>query len=451
MNATETLVQAMSKLRYEALPEEVVERTKALCLDWMGSLIAGGRARPIQTLYAFSRQMGPETGPSEVWAGRSRSSPYFAALVNGAASHVVEQDDVHNGAVFHPATVVFPAVLAMAQATGATGKDFIAASVVGYEVGVRVGRFLGTSHYKVFHTTGTAGTVAAAAAVSHLLGADAAEMHHSVGSAGTQAAGLWEFLRDAADSKQLHTAKAASDGLLSAFLAHQGMTGAHDILEGEQGMARGMSTAPRPELLADGLFERWAVLETSLKFHASCRHTHPAADALREAIKRYRLVPDEIERVTARVHQAAIDVLELAKNAETMHQAKFSMPFVLALIALRGRASLSDFSDEALNHLDIREFMTRVEMVPDASVEVSYPEQWIGKVDVKTRDGRVLSVEVLVPKGDPENFLSQQELNEKVHRLARYHGQWPESEVDALIERVGRLEHESSLRHWVTR
>src|SRR4029077_19763482 len=117
------------------------------------------------------------------------------------------QDDVHNGAVFHPATVVFPAVLAVAQAEDASGRDLLVAGIAGYEVGIRVGEFLGRSHYKIFHTTGTAGTLASAAAVSRLLGIDADATQHALGSAGTQAAGLWEFLRDAADSKQLHTAK----------------------------------------------------------------------------------------------------------------------------------------------------------------------------------------------------------------------------------------------------
>ena len=93
------------------------------------------------------------------------TSPLFAALVNAAASHISEQDDVHNGSVFHPAAVVFPAALATAQHLGASGRDFIAASVAGYEVGIRIGEFLGRSHYRVFHTTGTAGTIAAAVAV----------------------------------------------------------------------------------------------------------------------------------------------------------------------------------------------------------------------------------------------------------------------------------------------
>ena len=148
-------------------------------------------------------------------------------------------------------------------------------------------------------------------------------MLDSLGSAGTQAAGLWEFLRDAADSKQLHTAKAAADGLLAAYLARDGFTGATRILEGERGMAAGMSSDAEPAKLVEGPGSRWAVLETSYKFHASCRHTHPAADALMKAMRDRGLDAGDVKHVRARVHEAAIDVLGPVTDPRTVHQSKF--------------------------------------------------------------------------------------------------------------------------------
>ena len=218
-------------------------------------MLAGKDAKQVLALEGFARKMGPQHGPAEILSSCRSTSPLFAALVNAASSHVVEQDDVHNGAVFHPATVVFPAALAAAQEIGASGRDLIAASVAGYEAGVRIGSFLGRSHYEVFHTLGTAGTLAAAAAVAQVLGTDEEIMLNALGSAGTQAAGLWEFLRDGADSKQLHTTKAAADGLLSAYLASDGFAGARRILEGDQGVAAGMSLDSDPAKLTEGLGE----------------------------------------------------------------------------------------------------------------------------------------------------------------------------------------------------
>ena len=235
-----------AQLRFEDIPEPVVRKTEDLLVDWFGATVGGHGSRPVENINRFARSMGSAQasaqGAAEVIVDGSKNSPYLAAMVNAAASHVAEQDDVHNGSVFHPATVVFSPAVAVAQALGASGQQLLAASVVGYEVGIRVGEFLGRSHYRVFHTTGTAGTLAAAAAVGRLLDLNPEQMLHAFGSAGTQSAGLWEFLRDAADSKQLHTAKAAADGLMAAYIARDGFTGGREIFEGKQGMAAGMSS-----------------------------------------------------------------------------------------------------------------------------------------------------------------------------------------------------------------
>jgi 2-methylcitrate dehydratase PrpD len=372
-------------------------------------------------------------GAAEILIDRSRTSPYFAAMVNGAASHFAEQDDVHNGSVFHPATVVFPPALALAQARGASGRDFIAAAVAGYEVGIRVGEFLGRSHYKVFHTTGTAGTLASAAASGRLLGLSADQMLDAFGSAGTQASGLWEFLRDAADSKQLHTAMASANGLISAQLAADGFKGATRILDGKQGMAAGMSSDADPAKLADRLGTRWATAETSFKYHASCRHTHPAADALLAVMTEHRLAPKDVARVTAHIHQGALDVLGAVVVPRTVHQAKFNMGTVLALIAHHGYAGVIEFErDFALDA--IAAFRDKVEMVYDEEVDHAYPARWIGKVTVATVDGRRLAGRIDEPKGDPGNTLSRDELAVKLRRLAAFAGAASDEEVTRLLD-----------------
>ncbi|HEY5718848.1 MAG TPA: MmgE/PrpD family protein [Gammaproteobacteria bacterium] len=429
---TRELARFAAELRFEAIPDYTVRCTEELYLDWLGSALAGRDARPVQALARFAAEMGPADGPSELLVSRGSSSPWFAALVNAAASHVVEQDDVHNASVFHPATVVFPPALAVAQATGASGREFLAAAVAGYEVGIRVGEFLGRSHYKVFHTTGTAGTLAAAATVGRLLGLDAETMLHAFGSAGTQAAGLWEFLRDAADSKQLHTAKAAGDGLLAAWTARDGLTGARRVLDGAQGMAAGMSSDADPARLVDRLGSRWATDETSFKFHAACRHTHPAADALLALMQQHRLGADDLARVTARVHQGALDVLGPVTDPRTVHQAKFSMGTVLALIARFGCAGLDEF-EHRFRDPETVALRERVGMLLDAEVDQAYPARWLGRVTVETRDGRTLHGRVDVPKGDPGNRLTRAELEAKLRRLAAWRDGAAAAECDALI------------------
>ncbi|WP_202731886.1 MmgE/PrpD family protein [Achromobacter xylosoxidans] len=434
-----TLAAFAANLRFEDIPAPVLRRAEDLLLDCLASILAGASARPALAIDRYAAAMGPADGPSEILINRRRTSPVFAAMVNAAAAHVVEQDDVHNGSVFHPAAVVFPPALAVAQALGRSGRDLLVAAVAGYEVGIRIGEFLGRSHYKIFHTTGTAGTLAAAAATGRLLGLSPAAMLDAFGSAGTQAAGLWEFLRDAADSKQLHTARAAANGIAAAYLAQEGFTGARHILEGPQGMAAGMSSDADPARLTDRLGTRWALAETSFKFHASCRHTHPAADALQQVLREHKLAESDIARVVAHVHQGAIDVLGPVVDPRTVHQSKFSMGTVLGLIARQGRAGLPEF-DAALDDPAVADFRGRVTMELDPEVDGAYPQRWIGKVTVHTRDGRVLHGRVDEPKGDPGNTLSRDEIETKTLSLGRYADAATEAELRGLIDAIWGLE-----------
>jgi 2-methylcitrate dehydratase PrpD len=445
---SQVLATFAAELKLADIPAPVLRRTEDLMLDWLGSVLAARTARPVRSIERFALAMGPAEGPSELLTSRRTTSPVFAALVNAAASHFVEQDDVHNGSVFHPAAVVIAPALAVAQSLGASGAQLLAAVVAGYEVGIRVGEFLGRSHYKTFHTTATAGTLAAAAAVGNLLALTPAQMLHAFGSAGTQSAGLWEFLRDAADSKQLHCAHAAASGLMSAYLAQDGFTGAAKILEGAQGLAAGMSSDADPARLVDRLGSRWALAETSFKYHAACRHTHPAADALLQVMTAYGLRPPDVSHVTAHVHQGAIDVLGRVAVPATVHQAKFSMGTVLGLIAVHGRAGLGEFDRDFLAD-EVTAFRDKVAMALDAEVDAAYPARWIGKISVRTIDGRTLHGRVDEPKGDPGNSLSRAEIEDKMQGLARYgEGVTPE-EAKALCGRVWALETTPCVGRWL--
>jgi 2-methylcitrate dehydratase PrpD len=433
-----TLASFAADLSFAQIPDPVLRRAEDLMLDWLGSVLAARSARPIRSIQRFAEMMGPAEGPSEMLTSRGTSSPVFAALVNAAASHYVEQDDVHNGSVFHPAAVVFAPALATAQALGASGAQLLTAVVAGYEVGIRVGEFLGRSHYRTFHTTATAGTLAAAAAVGRLLELSPAQMLHAFGSAGTQSAGVWEFLRDAADSKQLHCAHAAASGLMSAYLAKDGFTGAQQVLEGAQGLGVGMSSDADPSRLVDGLGSRWTLAETSFKYHASCRHTHPAADALLQVMARERLAHRDIARVVTHVHQGAIDVLGRVVVPTTVHQGKFSMGTVLGLIAVHGRAGLTEFDRDYLAPA-VAAFRDKVMMELDREVDTAYPARWIGKVSVTTTDGRSFSGRVDEPKGDPGNTLSRAEIEDKMKRLVQYGQAASPEEAQALCDRIWGL------------
>lgn len=433
------LCEHIANMRFEDISHAAACRTEDLFLDWLGSGLAGAGASSVSALRQFADVMGPSMGESQTFDWMSNTSPYFAAMINAAASHVVEQDDLHNGSVLHPATVVFPPLLAVSQMHAVSGEQFITAAVAGYEAGIRIGEYLGRSHYKVFHTTATVGTMAAAMAVGKLLNFDTQMLQHTLGSAGTQAGGLWEFLRSAADSKQLHTAKAAADGMLAAYTAYFGLTGADRILEGKQGVNAGM--------LGDGNITRITehlgtngVLETSFKYHASCRHTHPSADALLKIVTEHSISAENIATIEARVYQAAEDVLGPVTDPQSIHQAKFSMGFVLALIASKRSAGVADFTKAALSDPELRSLHDKVTMVVDAEIDHVYPTQWSAKVILVTKDGQKFEKLVAEPKGDPGNMLTRPELETKFLMLAELHPGMDSGEAERLIRAAWNMQ-----------
>ncbi len=194
------------------------------------------------------------TGPANVFTGKNeQASALNAAFCNGSASHSLDFDDLHNPSIIHLACVVIPPVFALGEAEHKNGKSMLAATVAGYEVGARVGESVIPESYFFWHTTGTAGTFGAAASAASMLGLDEETFLQALGSAGTQAAGLWEFLKEGAMSKTLHTGKSSYAGVLSAYLAQKGFTGATQILEGEKGFCKAMVAKPHLEKINGGI------------------------------------------------------------------------------------------------------------------------------------------------------------------------------------------------------
>jgi aconitate decarboxylase len=342
--------------------------------------------------------------------------------------------------------VIFPAALAVAQDIHADGKEFITACVVGYEVGCRTGEYLGKSHYEKFHSTATGGVVGVAAAVARLLHLDANQTLSAIGTAGTQAAGLWQFLLDATHSKQVHTGKACFDGIFAAYSARDGLLGPRDILEGSRGMGAALVPGETdPEAISQGLGLDYAVLGSSFKWHASCRHTHPSVDALLALMVKHQVKFHEIDSVVARTYQAAINVLGLTGRGETVHQSKFSMGFVLAVAAKNGQAMITDFTEEALEDAGLREFQQRVTMELDPEIDAKFPKQWQGTIIVVCKDGREYTESVEYLKGDPENPLTRAELETKFRALATYGGVTDTAKVANLLQKGWGLESQSTL------
>ncbi len=428
--------QFVTQLNFDDLSGDQVSKIKAYFMDWLGSAYAGQTQRPIKIMLDVVHSLGgkPE---STLIPDNAKTMSLLAALLNGASSHVVEMDDLHRESVFHPAAPIMPAVFAAAERKKASGRDLIVAIAAGYEVGIRIAAAVGQSHYHHWHTTSTCGTFGAAAGSARILGLKEEQVVWALGSAGTQASGLWEFLVESAMSKQLHPGKSALNGLLSALLAQKGFTGARKILEGEKGFFRATSSDFDEEKCLAELGRKYLFERNSLKYYASCGHTHSAIESVLQATKANPMKVEEIERVKVSVYQAALDLLEEVEPT-TPYVAKFSLPFCVATALRYGHVNTGDFTEARLQEPDLLELMERIDLRSDPQLSKQYPAKWPAWVEIITRDGKNLKGSSDYPKGDPENPLGEGDVIEKFRDLTK--GLLSETSAEAIVEQVMRLE-----------
>ena len=420
------------QLSYCDLSPSQIKKLKLIFLDWLGSAIAGRGQKPVDIIIELIRGLGghPE---STIISDQTRTNCLWAALANGASSHMVEMDDLHRESILHPAAAVIPAVFALAEREKLGGDHLLLAIAVGYEAAIRVAIGVGPSHYQYWHTTATCGTFGAAAGSAKLLGLNLEQTVSAFGSAGTQASGLWEFLGNNAMSKQLHPGKAAFNGLLSTLLAQKGFTGASKILEGEKGFFKATSTDFSSERFMARLGEALLFEGNSLKYHASCGHTHSSIDAVLQATRGAAFTPEQIEQVSVRVYQGSLDLLAKIEPT-TPYLAKFNLPFCVASALCCGHAGLEDFTIERIQDPDMLRMMQKIHITADPILTAMYPGKWPATVEIITRSGARLTGRVDFPKGDPENPLSEAEVVEKFKMLTR--GLITEAWADVLCTRV---------------
>lgn len=391
---TQMLAQWISTVDDDAIGPNAFIWARHALLDWISVSLAAANEPLVEMLaaeYAGSRDL-----PCSLLGRTAHANPLEAALINGAAGHALDFDDVASSMYGHPTVPVAPAALAQAQVQNASGRALLRALIVGHEIESRVGEVLGASHYQQgFHVTGTVGTLGAAAACAALRQLDATATSHALGLAATQAAGLKCMFGTMA--KPLHAGKAAMNGLMAAQLAARGFTAHADAIECEQGFARTQAPAPNafPTTLDTG--RGMAIERTLFKYHASCYLTHSTIEAIGQARRNHGVGLDEMESVTIVVaghHRGVCD----NPNPQTGLAVKFAVQH-LAALALDGAAtsSLALYADSTA--LDPRYVRARQRI---ALVVEPGGDRNAATVTIRTRDGCELSEQanVAIPATD---------------------------------------------------
>ena len=403
-------------LRYEDLPADVRKLAHSVLLDSLGCALAGSTTEELGMIRRAMAAASGGAGDTSLWGTADRLPLPMAALANGAAVHVREIDDF--GGCAHSGSVVIPAALGTAARVGASGRELLTAIVIGYDIAKRV--MDGGGGYLAFkevgwHSTSTCGGFGAAAATGRLLGLDAKRMQWAIGYAGCNAGGTWAFIPEGAMSKRVHPGFAAQNGVVSAYLAANGVTAPESLFEAEWGgyYATYVPGKATPESATEGLGTDFRIRRVGVKPYAACRGIHSSVDVILALRKTRGIKASDVANVTVRGSRT--HVKQLSKRAvQTALDAQMSLPYSIAVALETGGAMMDQYTADALRRPSVLALAQRVTVTHEPSV----PDGAEPYVDVELKNGERLSERVLVARGDCTNPLSEAELTEKFRTTA---------------------------------
>ena len=432
--------QLADRLAHEVDPRARA-RAAVLVEDWLGCVLGALRHPLAPALGTLVR--GTVAGPATAVTAGQRE-PGMALLLNAALGNVLEMDDVHRSAILHPGPVVIPVALAAAQACAADGTVLLDAVVRGYEATIRVGRALGTGHYRYWHPTSTAGAFGAAAAAASVRGLGAGACADALGTAGSRTGGLWQMRHEPVPTKSIHNSEAARSGWLAAELAAAGVRGPRRILEGEQGLFA--ATAPGADPGAVVAAEPdWLIHQTSLKPWPACRHAHPAIDAMLDALGRAGgLDPADIEAIEVASYAEALRFCDRPEPGSEL-EAKFSLQHALAAIACLGRPQLDHYLPGRIAQAPLVAMRQRVQLREDPAASARFPNHYGASVAIRCRDGRHFEASRVDAWGDPEIPMDGAAVRNKAMALASWGGVG-DALARALFDAVAALPAGGDLR-----
>jgi len=417
MGVTAILSAFTADIQLDRLPPEVVNRARFLVLDLVGNIVrARHDAESTASFLAAVRAMGMAAGNSGVFGDAARYTPAGAALLNGALGHSLDFDDTHAAGSLHPGAPVIPAALAAGEMAGASGADVLAAIIAGYEVTCRVALALpaGAHYDRGYHPTATCGAFGAAAAAARVFGLDADQVASALGTVLSQAAGSLQFLANGAWTKRFQVGWAACNGLMAATLVREGFKGAFDALEGKHGFMRAYAPDPTPERAVQDLGTVFELMNTAVKPYPSCRYGHAGIDAALMLRAANDIKPADITAIRLGLPRSGMLLIgepaDKKANPRNVVDGQFSGPFVIASALATGAMGWDSYG--LLNDDAVRGLLPKVTCAFDPEIEAEFPTNMSGKLTIEAA-GKRFEQTVVVPKGEPSNFLSEQELRAK--------------------------------------
>jgi len=435
-------------LALDQVPPPVAAKAASLALDTLGSCLASSREEFGRAVLQAAERLG---GPPEstLIGTKARVGAASAVLANATLAHGLDFDDTREDAIVHTGCVAVTTALAVGEALGASGRAVVEAMIAGVEVMCRVGLAVpGRFHARHYHPTSLTGSFAAAAVAGKLYGLTEDQLVHAFGICGSQAGGIIEYLADGSWTKRLHPGWAAHAGVAATHLARSGFTGPETVFEGAHGFyqafAGGYAEAALEALLAT-LGRTWELAGLTLKPYPCGSIAQPYMDCALRLREQHRIKPEEIVDIRCRTAEGPIprlwEPLASKHRPANGYAAKFSLPYLLALMLVRGRATLAEFTDEAARDQAVLAVAGKVGYEVDATID--YPRQFIGHVAIRLRDGRLLEARQDHPRGGPDFPMTREEVEAKF--LGNAALAVPEDQAARVVRIAGELAAQAHL------
>ena len=422
---TEEVASFIVNTTYSDIREEALRLAKRCMIDGTGVMLSGVIDQSSSIVRAYLAELGGQP-ESTVLGSRLRLPAPAAALANGTSGHAQDFDDPQlsaspdriYGLLTHPTTPVLASAFAIGEAAGIDGKALLTAFSLGFEVECKIAEAINPLHYKKgYHSTGTIGAFGATAAAGKILGLSERQMRCALGIAASESSGIRANFGTM--TKPFHAGRAAENGIFAAQLAKRGFTADPDILESPWGYFRIFGDGFDPEKIAGQLGNPYSIVfpGVSIKPYPCGVLSHPSMNAMLDLVAGYHFRPEDVEEVRLYAGSNILDPLRYALP-QTSLEAKFSLPFCLTSILLRGKAGIREFSDEFVRSAEVQAGMKRIKTFRDQAIEDQGYDRILSRIEVSLKNGTILTAQSGPYKGGPENPLSDDELDQKFRECA---------------------------------
>ena len=413
---SELLASFVARLDLNEVPLEVREKAKLISLDTLGVALASSTMDFGTMVLAVARSLaGPKT--SRLIGTSHQVHPANAVLANGTLAHGLDYDDTLEEAIVHTGCCAVTTALAVGEAAGANGRQVLEGAIAAIEVMCKIGVVApGRFHARGFHPTAVCATFGAAAAAGRLYNLSIAQMIDAFGICGSQSSGIIEYLADGSWTKRMHPGWSAHGGIVATLLAREGFRGPVSVLEGRHGLYRsfGGEGEYQWERLEE-LGRAWEIPKIAFKSYPCGSISHPYMDCALRLRQKHSLRPDDIEEIVCRTAEGPVprlwEPIADKRHPQTSYGAKFSLPYSIACMLVRGKAGLEEFSDETIQDRKILQVAAKVSYELDPAID--YPRHFSGHVKIRLKDGRVLEENQPHPRGGLEDPLPPEEIEAK--------------------------------------